>query len=130
MLVLSRAMGQTISIGDAIELVVLDVSIGRSRIAGATVRLGVTAPRNVLVLRGKEFAKDLHTFEKPVSPLEPNRELTQLKDGEEERRLVFSCKKDQTVTLDETIAVMVAKVHLEGSEINNATVRLGVRHAV
>ncbi len=44
MLVLQRRAGQSIKIGDAIEVVVLEVS-------GEHVRLGIEAPRDIRVLR-------------------------------------------------------------------------------
>jgi carbon storage regulator len=46
MLVLSRKIGETIRIGEEIDLVVLDVSRGR-------VKLGFAGPRNVQVRRGE-----------------------------------------------------------------------------
>jgi carbon storage regulator len=44
MLVLQRRVGQGLRIGDAIEIVVLEVS-------GDSVRLGIDAPREIRVLR-------------------------------------------------------------------------------
>ena len=44
MLVLSRAVGQSISIGDDIEITVL-------RLGSGTVRIGITAPKGTQVLR-------------------------------------------------------------------------------
>ena len=46
MLVLQRKVGQSIKIGDAIEVVVLEVS-------GDHVRLGIDAPRDIRVLRNE-----------------------------------------------------------------------------
>ncbi len=48
MLVLSRNEGQAITIGDEIKVIVLRVSGGR-------VRLGVEAPRELLVLRKDDW---------------------------------------------------------------------------
>ena len=44
MLILQRRIGQSIKIGDSIEVVVLEVS-------GEHVRLGIDAPRDIRVLR-------------------------------------------------------------------------------
>lgn len=46
MLVLTRKAGQTIRIGDDMELVVVEVR-------GDQVRLGIRAPRNVSIVRGE-----------------------------------------------------------------------------
>jgi carbon storage regulator len=46
MLIVQRKVGETIAIGGGIEIVVTAVS-------GRTVRLGVRAPRGVLVVRGE-----------------------------------------------------------------------------
>lgn len=46
MLVLVRRVGETLKIGDDIELTVLSVM-------GRQVRVGITAPRDVTVLRGE-----------------------------------------------------------------------------
>ncbi|ULL19453.1 carbon storage regulator [Paenibacillus sp. H1-7] len=48
MLVLSRKKGESIMIGDQIELVVLEVE-------GETVKLGIKAPRNVDVYRKEVY---------------------------------------------------------------------------
>ncbi len=50
MLVLSRRMGETIKIGDGIELTVV-------AIRGDRVRLGVTAPPEIVIAR-EELARD------------------------------------------------------------------------
>lgn len=46
MLVLSRKVGEAIRIGDNIEIVVVDISKGR-------VKIGISAPRHVSVLRAE-----------------------------------------------------------------------------
>ncbi len=48
MLVLSRKPGETIRIGDDIEISIVEVR-------GDTVRLGINAPRNVTILRQELF---------------------------------------------------------------------------
>jgi len=48
MLVLSRKKGESIMIGDQIELVVLEVE-------GETIKLGIKAPRNVEVYRKEVY---------------------------------------------------------------------------
>jgi carbon storage regulator len=50
MLVLTRKPGQSIMIGDGIEIQVLSV-------AGEKVRLGVTAPREVSIFRNEVYAR-------------------------------------------------------------------------
>lgn len=53
MLVLTRKLGQSIRIGDEIEIVVLEVR-------GEQVRLGVRAPKDVVVHR-KEIYEAIHS---------------------------------------------------------------------
>ncbi|MCC8167046.1 MAG: carbon storage regulator CsrA, partial [Planctomycetes bacterium] len=48
MLVLSRRKDETIMIGDSVEITVVDVR-------GDTVRIGITAPRNVSVHRKEVY---------------------------------------------------------------------------
>lgn len=66
MLVLSRKIGDTIRIGDDIEIVV-------SRISGNRVTIGIDAPKDVRILRGEvedESAERVrHEFEVPVEAL-------------------------------------------------------------
>ena len=50
MLVLSRKPGETIRIGDDIEISIVEVR-------GDTVRIGINAPRNVTILRGELLAE-------------------------------------------------------------------------
>jgi len=52
MLVLTRKLGQSIVIGDEVEVVVLEVR-------GEQVRIGIKAPRNVTVHR-KEIYEQIH----------------------------------------------------------------------
>jgi carbon storage regulator len=52
MLILSRRPGESLTIGDEITITVLDVS-------GNQIRLGITAPREVRVLR-EEIYKAMH----------------------------------------------------------------------
>ena len=62
MLVLSRKIGETIRIGDGLELVVLDVHRGR-------VKLGFAGPRDISIRRGEhvsqenEPAREIHAAE-------------------------------------------------------------------
>jgi carbon storage regulator len=53
MLILSRYPHQVVLIGDDIQVMVLDI-------AGDRVRLGITAPREILVLR-EELSPNLHS---------------------------------------------------------------------
>lgn len=66
MLVLSRQEGSSIRIGDSVEVVVLEISGGR-------VRLGISAPREVPVLR-KELCEG-PTIAQPVSAARPRAEM-------------------------------------------------------
>ncbi len=50
MLVLSRRMGETIKVGEGIEITVVGIKSGR-------VRLGVTAPPEIVIAR-EELARD------------------------------------------------------------------------
>jgi carbon storage regulator len=50
MLVLTRKPGQSIMIGDGVEVQVLSV-------AGEKVRLGITAPRDVSIFRNEVYAR-------------------------------------------------------------------------
>jgi len=63
MLVLTRKVGQSIVIGDEIEVVVLEVR-------GEQVRVGIRAPKNVSVHR-KEIYEQIHD-EQPAGSDKPN----------------------------------------------------------
>ena len=54
MLVLSRSRNETIKIGDDVEIVVVQVK-------GGGVRLGITAPKEVTILRGELEESDERT---------------------------------------------------------------------
>jgi carbon storage regulator CsrA len=66
MLVLSRKIGDTIRIGDNIEIVV-------SRISGNRVTIGIDAPKDVRILRGEvedeSTERVRHELEVPVEAL-------------------------------------------------------------
>lgn len=72
MLVLTRKEGETIAIGDEIEVRVL-------RIDGDQIRLGIVAPRQTTVLRG-ELLKDINqqTVEAAASKTQAATTLKQL----------------------------------------------------
>jgi carbon storage regulator len=72
MLVLTRKEGETIAIGDEIEVRVL-------RIDGDQIRLGIVAPRQTTVLRG-ELLKDINqqTVEAAASKTQAASNLKQL----------------------------------------------------
>ena len=65
MLILSRKIGETIRIGN-------DIIITAVRSADGKIKIGIDAPRNILILRG-----ELDLFDGPVPsakpPLEPER---------------------------------------------------------
>ena len=63
MLVLTRKVGQSIVIGDEIEVVILEVR-------GEQVRVGVRAPRTVTVHR-KEIYEQIQTVNKEASEFDP-----------------------------------------------------------
>ena len=67
MLVLSRGPGETLLIGD-IEFKVLEVR-------GNKVRLGVTAPREIQVLRGELRRSNKNTATKPLTTTIPVRTI-------------------------------------------------------
>ena len=58
MLVLTRKLGQSIKIGDEVEVVVLEVR-------GEQVRIGIRAPKDVTVHR-KEIYDQIHDPESPT----------------------------------------------------------------
>lgn len=62
MLVLTRKLGQSIVIGDEVEVVVLEVR-------GEQVRIGIKAPRNVTVHR-KEIYEQIHPDDEAPAPVE------------------------------------------------------------
>jgi carbon storage regulator len=62
MLVLSRKTGETIRIGDGLELVVLDVHRGR-------VKLGFAGPRDISIRRGEHIPPQ--TEAEPAIPADP-----------------------------------------------------------
>lgn len=62
MLVLTRKVNEEILIGDTIRIKVVDIGAGR-------IRLGISAPRDVTVLRDEVVRDfDLRTFENPPTP--------------------------------------------------------------
>ena len=60
MLVLSRKPGETILIGDDIEITIVEVR-------GDTVRIGINAPRNITILRQELLAEVAKTNIEAVS---------------------------------------------------------------
>jgi carbon storage regulator len=64
MLVLTRKLGQSIMIGDEIEVVVLEVR-------GEQVRLGISAPRDVTVHR-KEIYSQIHEENVEATKVDPS----------------------------------------------------------
>jgi carbon storage regulator len=63
MLVLTRKLGQSIVIGDEVEVVVLEVR-------GEQVRIGIRAPKHVSVHR-KEIYDQIHEESPEAPPAEP-----------------------------------------------------------
>ena len=61
MLVLTRKLGQSIVIGDEVEIVVLEVR-------GEQVRIGIKAPKDVTVHR-KEIYEQIHPDEEGETPV-------------------------------------------------------------
>lgn len=61
MLVLSRKRGETIVIGDKVQITIV-------RIGGETVRIGITAPKNVPILR-KELLREIQGTEAALEQL-------------------------------------------------------------
>jgi len=61
MLILTRRIGETLKIGDNISVTVLDVK-------GSQVRVGVVAPKNVVVLR-EELVNRAHVSKEEVPGL-------------------------------------------------------------
>ncbi len=66
MLVLTRKKGESIIIGDEIEIVIVEISPGQ-------VRLGIKAPRKMTVLR-KEIYEEVGLENKKAASLEHNKE--------------------------------------------------------
>lgn len=66
MLVLSRKKGETIIIGDGIEITVVDVQ-------GDNVRIGVQAPREVKVYRQEVYEEIRNENRQAGNPQEPGR---------------------------------------------------------
>lgn len=65
MLILTRQQGETIQIGEAVEILVLGMK-------GGQVRLGIKAPRSVKVLRGEivdRSARDIDGSEPDTVPV-------------------------------------------------------------
>ncbi len=59
MLILSRRIGESLMIGDDIEVKVFDVS-------GNNVRLGIQAPDDVVILREELYEDQVEQFEEAV----------------------------------------------------------------
>jgi carbon storage regulator len=70
MLVLTRKPGQSIMIGDGVEIQVLSV-------AGEKVRLGVTAPREVGIFRNEVYERISEEREEETADREPEDEGSQ-----------------------------------------------------
>lgn len=51
MLILSRQPGEKIMIGDDVEIIILDIS-------GGQIKVGVTAPKDVVILREEVAVRD------------------------------------------------------------------------
>lgn len=127
MLVVSRRKGQTVFIGDTMVITVVEVCMRGSEVPKATVRLGITAPREILILRGKQYEHGSGQADKHILASELNKELAQQKNVTDKQRLVVSCKMNETVAIDETISIAVVKVHVKGADVPDAVVRLGIR---
>ena len=73
MLVLTRKPGQSIIIGDGVEVQVLSV-------AGEKVRLGITAPNDVSIYRNEVHERIVKDAAKNA-PVDPDAELERLASG-------------------------------------------------
>ena len=60
MLVVTRKIGETIEVGDGIVITLVEIN-------GRSVRIGVTAPRDVPVLRGELAARDRSAGRQPAT---------------------------------------------------------------
>lgn len=64
MLVLTRGKEQTVKIGDNVEIKIV-------KLEGGTVKLGITAPPNVLILRGELEKRSVHAPQSPQASINP-----------------------------------------------------------
>ncbi len=62
MLVLTRRVGESIKIGDEIELTIAEIR-------GKSIRLAISAPKDLVILRGELAAKEVPA--QPAVPQEP-----------------------------------------------------------
>lgn len=67
MLVLTRKQGQSIMIGDKIEITVLDIK-------GEQIRIGITAPKDVNILRNEVYHEVREANKVSVANKNPNLE--------------------------------------------------------
>lgn len=77
MLVLSRGPGETLLIGDIVFKVL--------EVRGNKVRLGVTAPREILVLRGELKSSDENTAPNPLTTTIPVRTIADVTNTTQEQ---------------------------------------------
>ncbi len=106
MLVLSRKKNETIVIGSNIKIQVLKVS-------GSTVRLGITAPRDVKVIRGElaPYEIDVDDAEDKKTDLPGSDDVSRDQDGHGLRLVAeFDVQLDESAEMDLRIANPFAPV--------------------
>ena len=110
MIVLSRKQGESILIGDVIELSVVEIR-------GDKVRIGVIAPRNCSIHRGEVWSALAHAG----APAPPSPEEL-LGPGKQPASpmLVLSRKKNESIVIHGDITITVV-------EIRDDKIRLGIQ---
>ena len=103
MLILTRKLGQSITIGDAIKVTVLDIH-------SKQVRLGVTAPQKVVVHREEIYQKIQEENKRAV--------MTSANDLEKAKKIIQNPKKTAAVEDSDKLSQYGKEVKKDKSDVD------------